>query len=249
MAELFDKPQIRALLEADRVWAAYALGDLAPGFFEDCRWYATDAGVAMVYSAFATPVFFYLGDPAAAAGALVEANLDEFYVQIRPEVLPAVERGHTLAGSQTLLRMVLDPARFRPETGAGTRALSPPDLPALQRLYEEEPPEFFFPSMLQQGVFRGQWEGSELIAVAGTHLVNLEERVGIVGNVYTRPDRRGRGLAGSLTSAVAADLLLLGATTIALNVREDNEAAVRVYRRLGFGVHCRFVHGVARKRR
>ena len=37
MPPLSEPDAIRALLETDRVWAAYALADLAPGFFEHCE--------------------------------------------------------------------------------------------------------------------------------------------------------------------------------------------------------------------
>jgi ribosomal protein S18 acetylase RimI-like enzyme len=240
-----DRAAIRSLLETDRAWCVYALGDFAPGFFEDCEWYEGRGGIALFYTGFSPPVFFYHGDPAGLAPLLEEAGHGKFYLQIRPEATAAVEARFTISDRVEMLRMALDPGQLRVETIPGARSLTAADLPALQCLYAAEPPEFFFPSMLEQGVFHGAWDGAELLAVAGTHIVNVEERVAAIGNVYTRPDHRRRGLAGALTSAVSAELLGRGVTTIALNVRADNPAAVRVYRRLGFTVHCSFVQGVA----
>jgi hypothetical protein len=34
MTQITDRTTIRAILETDRPWAAYALADLEPGFFE-----------------------------------------------------------------------------------------------------------------------------------------------------------------------------------------------------------------------
>jgi predicted GNAT family acetyltransferase len=99
--------------------------------------------------------------------------------------------------------------------------------------------------MLEQGVFYGIGEGADLVAVAGTHLVSGPESVGAVGNVYTRRDRRGRGLAGRATSAVTAELIRRGLRTIALNVNQANAAAIEVYERLGYVKYCPFYEGLA----
>ena len=58
-----------------------------------------------------------------------------------------------------------------------------------------------------------------LVAVAGTHLLAPEEGAAAIGNIYTRRDRRGRGLGRAVTSAVLADLA--GIETVGLNVRAD----------------------------
>ncbi len=152
-------------------------------------------------------------------------------------------------------RMVLNPGRFAPITGPAVR-LSIADLPALQRLHAcgnpndppaDDAPDFFSASMVAQGVYYGIFdEYRKLLAAAGTHLVAPAENVAAVGNVYTRPDGRGRGLAKLVTSAVVEELLAGSDTTlIALNVRQDNSAAIAVYERLGFERYCAFFEGHA----
>ena len=104
--------------------------------------------------------------------------------------------------------------------------------------------------MVEQGVFYGIYEGPNLIAAAGTHLVAPSEGVAAIGNVYTRRDRRGQGLATQVTGAVAAELLRLmpPSAIIALNVVQTNLAAVKVYERLGFARYCAFYEGLAHRR-
>ncbi len=102
--------------------------------------------------------------------------------------------------------------------------------------------------MLAQGVYYGIRESAALVAVAGTHVVAVGEGVGCLGNIYTRRDRRGRGLSTQVTSAVTAHLSTMRLRTIALNVRENNAAAMRVYERLGFQRYCGYVEAVAIKR-
>ena len=85
-----------------------------------------------------------------------------------------------------------------------------------------------------------------LTAVAGTHLVSREEAAAALGNIYTRRDRRNRGLGRMVTSAVLHELR--DVETIGLNVRADNAAALAVYASLGFVPHRPFYEAVAHPR-
>ena len=253
MPPLTDRPAIRALLETDRPWSVYPLGDLAPERFGHCTWLAApgpEPALLLVYRAFTPPVLFALGRPAAVAGLLDELAAESaLFLHVRPEILPLLKASFRIRGDRTMWRLVLDPTRFRPIPTTAAVRLGPADLPALRRLFADgepagEAPEFFAPSMLDDGAYFGACEGEDLIAAAGTHLVEPGEGVAAVGNVYTRRDRRGRGLATRLTGAVTAELLSRGLRTIALNVQEDN-AALGVYERLGFVRYCPFVEGLA----
>jgi len=127
------------------------------------------------------------------------------------------------------------------------------DLEAVQRLYADgaannEAPDWFLPEMLTKGVYYGLREGGEIVAVAGTHVVTIDEGVGCLGNIYTRRDRRGQGLSTRVTGAVTAELRNLKLRTVALNVQENNAAAIRVYEKLGFQRYCGYVEAVALKR-
>ncbi len=106
-----------------------------------------------------------------------------------------------------------------------------------------ESPDFFYASMVTDGVFFGVYQGDELIAAAGTHLVSRDESAAAIGNVYVRRDRRGRGLGRAVTAAVLHELA--GIATVGLNVRADNDAAIRVYQSLGFVRHCDFREALA----
>jgi ribosomal protein S18 acetylase RimI-like enzyme len=52
-------------------------------------------------------------------------------------------------------------------------------------------------------------------------------------------------MASRATSAVVRELVQAGVRTIALNVEETNERAIRVYKKLGFLSHCTFKEGLA----
>lgn len=252
-----DRGVIRTILETDRHWSAYALGDLAPGFIEHCEWVCpADGAAAMVlrYHGFAPPILFSLG-----AAHLVEPLLDELgdvpamFLHIRPDILPLVTARYEVPDAQPMWRMVLDHRRHRPVAPDGAVRLGPADLDAAQRLYADgaatgEGPGFFSAAMLAEGVFFGIREAGELLSIAGTHLVAPFVDVCAIGNVYTRRDCRGHGLAARVTSSVTMELLQRGFGTVALNVAQQNAAAVRLYERLGFATYCGYYEGVARLR-
>jgi RimJ/RimL family protein N-acetyltransferase len=256
MPRLTDTGLIRALLETDRAWAAYALADLAPGFFEHCEWrglHEPAPAIILLYRAFEIPVLVTVGALPAIASLLEEIGDEpDIYLSIRPEVMPLIKARYHVLAEAPMWRMVLDSAAFQaPRANAAVR-LTAADLPALQQLYADgdargEAPDFFSPEMVEQGVFFGVREGEALVAAAGTHLYTPAESVGTVGNVYTRRDRRGQGLAGDVTQSVTAELLRLGLQTIVLNVAQPNAAAIQVYERLGFQRYTAFYEGHARR--
>ena len=43
-----DAARIRAVLESDRPWAAYALADLSPGFREHCQWFVGEGADPLI---------------------------------------------------------------------------------------------------------------------------------------------------------------------------------------------------------
>jgi ribosomal protein S18 acetylase RimI-like enzyme len=252
-------PDLQSRLARDPAWSVYALGDLAPGLFEHAEWRIEAAGepaVLLLYRQFEVPVLFTFGPPAAVAPLLGDiAREPACYLSIRPEILPLVEARFRVTTLTPMWRMTLAAASFLPVAAPN---LPPPvrlgleHLPALETLFADgalsgEAPDFFSPAMLAHGIFYGLFEGAALVAAAGTHLIAPEQGVAAIGNVYTRRDRRGRGLAALVTARVAADLLAYAPplTVIALNVSQANRAAQRVYQRLGFRRYCAFYEGLA----
>ncbi|MGE3179480.1 MAG: GNAT family N-acetyltransferase [Vicinamibacterales bacterium] len=252
MPRLTDLGVIRSMLERDRPWSAYALGDLMPGFAEHCEWFADEPREAIVlaFHGFDVPIVFGLGTPGRLAPVFAEVDAPRIALHIRREAVAALAPRFVPAEIQPMWRMVLRPERFAPADRSGVERLGPGDVEAVARLYLDgvesgETPDFFFPSMLEQGTFRGIRSGGELIAAAGTHLFAPALGVAAVGNVYTRRDARGRGLGSRVTAAVVQDVLATGVTTVVLNVRHANGGANRVYERIGFERYCEFVEGTA----
>lgn len=246
---------MRAILERDRRWAVYALCDLEPpqAQFAEWRIATDDRALLLLYREFATPVLFTFGPPDSIARLLAEVHEPELYLLIRPEHLPAVAVRYAVAEPLTMWRMVLSVDRFMPtmeHEGRECVRLGVEDYAPLEALYADghetgEAPDFFSRAQVERGVFYGVWEDGALVAAAGTHLFSIELGIGAVGNVYVRRDRRGRGLGRTVTRAVTAELVRRGLDTVALNVRQDNAAAIRLYESLGYLRYCPFHEGLA----
>lgn len=249
--QLTDKEQIRQILLRDPRWCVYALGDLTPRMFVKCRWFVPD--LTLVLHDYGTSILFAMG-----TGSIREA-LDHVrwpvHLQVRHDALDEVARYARISDVKQMWRMGLECTDAKTTATEDTddtdiKRLAANDLFQLKRLYADgeqagESPDFFYDSMVSDGVFYGVFEGNELVAAAGTHLVARDEGAAAIGNVYTRRDRRGRGYSRAATSAVLQELKDL--PTIGLNVRADNTSAVRVYQSLGFVRHCEFVEAVANR--
>ncbi len=238
MPRLIDRDEIRRRLRRDPAWSVYALGDLAPAMFPRTTWFTPD--LTLIFRDYGTAILFAMG-----TGSVREA-LDSVegpvHLQVQRDALDEIRRHADVSSAQPMLRMIWtgNPA---PVCSEATVRLGASDVSALKSLYADgqpsgESPDFFYPSMVTDGVFHGIYEGPALVAVAGTHLVAREERAASIGNVYTRREQRGRGFGRVVMQAVLSDLA--GIETVGLNVRADNGAAVHLYESLGFARHCEF---------
>jgi len=242
MPPLTDRSQIRAILQRDAHWCVYALGDLSPRMFPKCRWFTPD--LTLVLHDYGTNILFAQG-----TGSISEALQHvtwPVHLQVQPDAFDAVARHAQVTDVKTMIRMGWGGGATR--VSDRVTRLAAKDVPAIERLYADgertgESPDFFFGSMVTDGVFFGLYQAEELVAAAGTHLVARDEGAAAIGNVYVRRDRRARGLGREVTAAVLRELA--GIATVGLNVRADNDAAIRVYESLGFVRHCEFREALA----
>lgn len=242
--QVADRDALRAFLDRDRLFAAYALCDL-----EDREWARSHWGgawrddeliaVALEYAGLSPQPLFVMGD-----GEGIEAILRHVirprvaYVAALPADLPAVEQQYRVDPGASMVRMWVDRTHFRPFP-ADVRKLLPADIGELNRLYGLGFASWLPASSIGEGVYYGMKVGGQLVAAAGTHVISASARLGVVGNVLTNHQFRGRGYATAVTGAVTAELLRT-CDHVVLNVRSDNPPALNVYRRLGYQEHCRF---------
>lgn len=250
--ELTDKSQILAFLETDRLYAAYAIGDLEPKMFAQSTWAGAEQDVrtealALYYTGLEPPALFLMGN-ADGLRAILEDVLcpEQVYLTCRTKHLPMTRDFYAWHETTPMWRLVLQLARFRPAAGNCVR-LTLAHSSRLTELYALGGGNAFSPAQVQPGVFYGVLADGQLIAAAGTHLISPIYGVAAVGNIFTHPDYRGQGYGTAITSAVVAELLRRGIRDIVLNVGQDNAGAIRIYERLGFECYCPFLEGPANK--
>ena len=117
------------------------------------------------------------------------------------------------------------------DVDVATTLLTAADCAAMLDLVAATKPGPFGPRTPLLGRYRGIWQGSRLVAMAG-------ERLRVTGHVElsgicVHPEARGKGYAAALTRRLMR-LSLEGGEVPFLHVRPDNVGAVALYKRLGF---------------
>jgi ribosomal protein S18 acetylase RimI-like enzyme len=239
-----DRSLLRAFLESDRLYAAYAICDLEEREFNRTRWGLardgdTPVAVVLEYNGPTPQPLFVMGRRDGIEAVLRDVIHPRLaYVAVPSDTLPAIETVYRVDPGPLMVRMWVDRTRFRPYPATVERLL-PSEIGDLNRLYQLGFASWLPPATVAEGVYYGMRVNGQLIAAAGTHVVSRTARLAVVGNVLTKPDYRGRGFATAVTGAVTAELLR-DCDQVALNVRADNPPALNAYRRLGYTEHLRF---------
>ncbi|MEV6411957.1 GNAT family N-acetyltransferase [Kribbella sp. NPDC051718] len=228
MHEIATAGELAARADGDALvlWGGQGLGDRARA------WYAGDA-VAVAVADLSKHDRLVVRGPLSDLVPLVDSLLGELGTVYRPfgeEALirELVARVPVLSLRATFGWMETAVAPSQPTTAAwldgdeGVEAL----------LSEASPESYAWPGAA--GVLR--WAGvvdeaGELLSIAADGW--SAPGVGFMAGVATRPDARGRGLSREVCAFVTAELVKRHGRT-GLMVHGDNEAAIAVYRKLGY---------------
>ncbi len=250
---LTDVSRIRDLLLPRVEYTAYALGQLEPALWPRTRWFwargTTGTGLVLHSRGGLGDATFVMGDPDAVAAILaIQPGNTHTYATCQPQHLDVLRGVYRLANQQPMIRMSVVANRFAPVERPNTVVLTGIDIRRVNSLYGSEGgPSYYIPEHIDGGVYRGVVSEGRLVAVAGTHVVSRQERVAVVGNVFTHPAYRGRGFATAATSAVTQALLEY-CDTVVLTVDPNNSPAVAAYVRLGYEECCQLVEASAARR-
>lgn len=248
-----DRGEIASFLRADRLYAAYALGDLDGPNRKRVAWAMAydDAGrptaLAMHHEGLVPQPLFLMGAPDGCRSILEHVlKPRDAYLQGSELHEAAVRDLYELDAPIQMLRMVVDADTFRPFAGPAER-LTALDIDDLNHLYQLGFRAGFPASVVEDGVYYGVRVRGRLVSAAGTHAINPREEIAIVGNVMTHTDFRGHDFAKMVSSAVTAELLDR-LPDVVLNVHADNDPAVAAYARLGYRTYCQLIERLARRR-
>ena len=166
-----DRSVLRAFLEQDRLFAAYALCDLEDREFGRTRWggaYQGDRLVALVleYSGMTPQPMFVMGREDGIDAILRDLIRPRAaYLATLTETLAVVKTHYRVDPGPQMVRMWVDRARFRPYP-ADVRRLLPIDIGELNRLYQLGFASWLPSSAIAEGVYFGIRVNGRLIAAA-----------------------------------------------------------------------------------
>ena len=237
---------IHRLLRTDPIWCAYALADLDPLEDERSTWHTNLDAVLLLYRGVDPPILFAHGTPDETSPLFELVPPARYQFALQHDLRATIEKKLRPQSEERMWRMFLDrqvePAKSNPDA----RRLQREDLPAILELFGEHPdrPDSFHPMQMKDAPFYGFFERGMLVSIAGVHILSRWAQVAAIGNVFTHPNQRGRGLASIVCDAVVRALLEEKIKVIVLNVGTDNEPAIRCYQRLGFRQHCTYQEGI-----
>jgi RimJ/RimL family protein N-acetyltransferase len=250
--ELRDTGAIGRFLRLRRAYAAYALGQLEPLFFNRTRWWVAKGsrGQALVLHSYGGigNALLAMGDRHALEAIIaLHPGPRHTYATCQPEHLDVLRQFYRFNSEQPMMRMAVTANTFEPVDGETVR-LRGAHAPELNRLYSTEGgPTYYSDRHIEEGLYRGIVVDGRLVAVAGTHVISARQGIAVVGNVFTHPRYRGRGFATIATSAVTSELLEF-CPDVVLTVNPRNTPAVKAYERLGYVEDCRLIEASAERR-
>ena len=250
-----DKTRLARHFQKDPVLFAYHLGDLDDAYFSNCQWAADNA----TWSAIAEAILIYNGGSVPTVMAFGLSDRFETLLDELLDLLPPKFYGHYFLKYRKIFdrQFVEEPIETNlkmhltkeitppkePPLGAYLR-FTPDDAERLLAFYSIAYPDGYFDvNMLPRGFANGIVVDGAIVAASGVHCVSTDYRVGVLGNIATHPDWRGKGLASYLTACQAKDLQDKGCT-VCLNVAKENSAAVHCYQKLGFEIKHEFDDGM-----
>lgn len=247
---LRDREQIERVLRRDVYANLYALGDLDDFFFPRTSWYGWMEGgqleeIVLLYQ---TPELvillaqaFYQERMLALLQALLPHLPDRFYAHLSPGLEVVFSSHYRLEEHGAHHKMALyDLNAVLGVDCDGVETLGVSDLAELRQFYTQSYPDHWFdPRMLETGAYMGLHIDQRLISVAGVHVCSPRYRVAALGNIATQPAWRGRGY-GRMVTACLCRQLLRQVDHLGLNVKADNQPALRCYTGLGFVVKAEY---------
>ncbi len=108
------------------------------------------------------------------------------------------------------------------------------DFEALEEFFKgNHPDHWFLKHMLKTGHYYCARKNSKILAAAGVHFASKEFSTAAIGNVVTAADERGKGW-GKIISAYTAMKLWGEFDRVGLRAEKTNDAANKIYLKLGF---------------
>lgn len=245
---LHDKSRIEAFLRQNIYLNIYSIGDLDDFFWKHTFYYGLEIdgkikAIVLLYIGSSLPTFLAIVQDICYMKELLSSVVTvlpkRFYTHLTPSLEEVMAKYFTLKSHGKHYKMALKnkSAVYSLDT-AKVESLSVKDIDQILALYKTSYPDNWFNERtLLTGQYFGVKEENELVSIAGVHVFSPEYRVAALGNITTHPNHRGKGY-GKATVAMLCKSLCSEVDHIGLNVKDDNNAAIALYEKLGFETVC-----------
>lgn len=242
---LHNKKEIFDFLKSDLELQTYCIGDLDDFFWSNTIWYGLfDKGllksIALLYTGlnYPTLLLFYKGDkyyPVSLLKKIKTLLPNKFYTHLSEGLIDVFGKENILKYYGLSYKMALR-KRLGVSENSNIKMLGENNLSEINKFYEIAYPENWFDRrMLKTGKYFGYFNENVLAGIAGIHVYSADYKVAALGNIATHPEFRGQQIAYKLTLHLCNDLKQ-SVDAIGLNVKVDNEYAIKCYQKVGFEI-------------
>ena len=222
---LHTKETVEAFCRSNPFLHIYSIGDLDDFFWPHTTWYALQEQrriqqIVLLYAdlSMRMPTVLALAEePADLMRDLLRAILPllprRFHAHLDQRAADILASDYRIAPHGTFHKMgLIDRSRLGSFDTSEVLRLSAADLADLRARYAAGYEDnWFVPRMLDTDFYFGVRRGHALASVAGVHVYSRRYGVAALGNITTRPDMRGQGLATAVSSRLCLELLLFTA--------------------------------------
>jgi GNAT superfamily N-acetyltransferase len=236
-----DPSAVLAIFDTHRAIHTYGIVDVVQ-FWDTSHWWVRDGAVVGLVGLPGIPAPVVYAVSAVHGGAtlslladLVPQLPDRFDITGPAGLTERLRPTHRATRSAPHVKMHLLRADMLPPPDPEARALEPDDLDEIRRLgaRSDASLQFFREDLLGTGRHFGIFAGAALEALAGVHVIDVEQGIAAIGDVATVPERRGQGMARRVL-ATLCHRLRTEVDIIGLNVGRDNTPARTLYEHVGF---------------
>ena len=200
----------------------------------------TIEGLALLYSDYIVQL---RGSRKAVEMLLEQVTLDKAEIQCPLGCQDIVLRRYRALSMAEMILMQLRRGEENIQIKHEITRLTPEDAEEIAAILKEVDPVWWgdvqaekFKQSMETAVVLGMRQEGKIACVGSTRLVDFASNIGIIA---TRKEYRNRGYATSVTSALTKEILKT--STAIIHVLSHNAPAIKVYSRVGFKPHKRYV--------
>ncbi len=240
---LHEKEQIHNYLLRAPEYNAYLIGDLDDFFWPKTIWFAEIIeneikAIAMLYVGMEIPCLLAFCDNDITPTSNLLNNIlkllpKQFTAHLSTGLIDVFEEKNIIEYYGHNCKMALRKSPHEVKNDY-IRHLNLDDLDMIRKMYSIAYTDNWFDKrMLETGQYLGYFDNKYLVGITGIHVYSEEYKVAALGNIATHPNYRRQQISFKLTSQLCYELRKK-VKHIGLNVKSDNEAALKCYKKLGF---------------